>query len=715
MMEISELDIPQTYKEKLSGMGYRTLYPPQEDAIGAGLLSGKNLVLAVPTASGKTLIALLAIIKAASEGRKALYIVPLKALAEEKFSEMTMLGLDVILTTGDYDVTDERIARHDVVIATCERVDSLLRHSPAFFADFSLVVADEVHLLDSPRRGPTLEVVLTKLKGKQMLALSATIANARDIAEWLNAGCITSEWRPVPLRKGVFYDGEIFFPDGEKEIENGDPCVSLAYDTIREGGQALIFVNTRKSSQALARRIASFFSEKKFNFTPLRFSEGIYKEELEFLSRFSVAFHHAGLSGEDRHIIEDNFKSAQIKALVATPTLAAGVNLPARRVIVRDVRRFERGRSSYIPNLEVQQMLGRAGRPQYDSHGEALLVASSEKEKDNLFDNYINAPIEDITSKLAIEGVLRSHVLSLIASRLVSNEEELHAFFRKTFYARQFDIDDVLQNVEKVLIFLEENELVSEFEPTPFGERISQLYIDPESGIILKSALREKMSCIGILHAVCATPDVEGFYLRRGDYETYDAYAQERRGEFLLDVPDYFYEPEKYEIFLSSLKTACILEEWISEIPENDICSRHDIGPGDLYRLRESANWLLYSFSEVARLFKAKRRGIEDVRRRVMYGVSAELLSLVSVRNVGRVRARRLFSFGIKNLEQLREADSALLSRILGEKIAASIMEELAEGKRGKKGRMKIDEEEEGLTEKGEAPPKEGQTRLEDF
>ncbi|TDA33609.1 MAG: hypothetical protein DSO02_03850, partial [Hadesarchaea archaeon] len=243
--------------EVLEREGILSLYPPQEEAIRKGVMEGKNLVLAVPTAGGKTLVAELCMLRSILvEGGKALYIVPLRALASEKYEEFKErygpLGVKVGISTGDFDTADLRLAKYDLLVATSEKVDSLLRHRAKWLADVvSVVVLDEVHLINDPGRGPTLEVLTARLRQVnpkvQVLALSATVRNAEELAEWLGAELVRSDWRPVPLKRGVFWDGKIIFEDGEKRhLGEGEALSILTLDTLREGGQVLIFVNTRE-------------------------------------------------------------------------------------------------------------------------------------------------------------------------------------------------------------------------------------------------------------------------------------------------------------------------------------------------------------------------------------------------------------------------------------------------------------------------------------
>ena len=195
------------------------LRPAQEKAIKKGLLNRKNLLICTPTASGKTLIAELAALKSIIEGKgKAIYIVPLKALASEKYKNFKQRYnkiAKVALSIGDKDSSDSFLADYDLIVTISEKFDSLIRHSAPWISSVRTIIVDEIHLLNDPERGPTLEILLTilkkLLKDAQIIGLSATIGNAEELAEWLDAELVVDDWRPVKLHKGIYLDGEIGF------------------------------------------------------------------------------------------------------------------------------------------------------------------------------------------------------------------------------------------------------------------------------------------------------------------------------------------------------------------------------------------------------------------------------------------------------------------------------------------------------------------------
>lgn len=207
---------PKLY-EKLDGKIVE-LRPSQEKSIKAGLFEDKNLLVCTPTASGKTLIAELAMLNAVyNQTGKAIYIVPLKALASEKYKEFKARYADVkvAISIGDTDSADSYLEKYDLIITTSEKLDSLIRHRAPWLRFVSVVVVDEIHLLNDASRGPTLEIIITLLKKllrkMQLIGLSATIGNPKDLADWLSATLVEDTWRPVDLHKGVYLDGEITF------------------------------------------------------------------------------------------------------------------------------------------------------------------------------------------------------------------------------------------------------------------------------------------------------------------------------------------------------------------------------------------------------------------------------------------------------------------------------------------------------------------------
>ena len=716
-MKVDELSVPKRVKEVIKKSGIIELYPPQEEAISAGVLEGNNIVLASPTASGKTLVAELCALKHVLERNgKVIYLTPLRALANEKYRELkkysTILKsngrrVQVGISTGDFDSSDPWLEKFDIIICTNEKADSLLRHRSKWIDEISLVVTDEVHLLNDSERGPTLEVVLARLMQAnpeiQILALSATIRNVEEVADWLKAKYTATEWRPVKLNEGVLLDQEIQFKDGASmQIgkNSRNPALNLAIHIVKSGNQALIFASTRKNAVSLAKKVAAELDNiisKPIKRSLTQLATRVQaagertriSELLAELVKKGAAFHHAGLSGTNSRLLEAGFREGKIKILAATPTLAFGVNLPARMVIIHDYRRYEVGYGYYpIPVLEYKQMAGRAGRPRYDKAGEAILIAKTDDEQDYLMESYVLAKPERIWSKLAVERILRPHVLSTIAAQYATSEKNVYDFFGKTFYAYQYDPKAIKVVITRILKFLYDEQMIDssgkELLATKFGRRVSELYIDPVSAVFLRDGLLNRAPTItdlSFLHLVAHTPDV---YPKLRPYSSevdeLVLFVEQHREEFMFEPPRELDDPLEFEEFLGEAKLAWVMQSWIEEYTEDRMIERFRVQPGDLYRLTDSTKWLLYACHEMAVLFKQRDMvsKLNVLIERSTKGVKAELLPLVHLDGVGRARARILYNSGLKTISDLKRAPLGRLIELplIGSRVAKRIKEQ---------------------------------------
>lgn len=717
-MKVSELAVPEQARALLIKSGMIDLYPPQEEAVKAGVLEGRNLVLASPTASGKTLVAELCALKhiVESEG-KVIYLTPLRALANEKYDEFNKYRsvekkdgsrLRVGISTGDFDSADPWLGRYDIIITTNEKADSLLRHRAKWMDNISLVVSDEIHLLNDADRGPTLEVVIARLMqvnpDVQVLALSATISNVDEIASWLKAEYVTTEWRPVALKEGVLLNDEIQYKDGDArkiDKKTRDASINLALSTINSGGQTLVFASTRKNAATLAKKFAAEVDKalsKPTKRTLEREAQMILaanerthvSDSLAEFVKCGTAFHHAGLAGSHRRLIENAFRDGKIKVLTATPTLAFGVNLPARTVIIHDYRRYLAGYGYYpISVLEYKQMAGRAGRPKYDKVGEAVLLAKTSDEADYLLESYILARPERIWSRLAVERIMRSHVLATVAADYAHSERGLYEFFGRTFYAHQYDVEAIKGLLAKILKYLYEEDMIEvvgdEINATRFGKRVSELYIDPVSAVIIRNALKCKpteLTELSLLQLIAHTPDM-GPVLRPFSRELDEiaVFTEQHRPEFLTDIPEEWGDEISYEQFIGEVKTAMTVQAWIEEMSEEQIIDKFRVQPGDLYRTIENAKWLLHATHELGSLFNNKQIQplTVELQFRVEKGIKKELLHLVKLEGVGRVRGRVLFNAGYETIDALKGATLEELTNIplIGPRLAKKIKEQL--------------------------------------
>lgn len=694
-MEVASLPIPPYLAEAYRLQGITSLYPPQEECVRAGLFTGKNLLVSIPTASGKTLVAEMAMHHHIARGGKCLYIVPLKALASEKHAEFSGKRVKVGISTGDYDRREAYLGRNDIVIATSEKVDSLTRNATPWLSEITLLVVDEVHLIDSEDRGATLEMVITKLRSRnpsmQLIGLSATIGNPRSLAGWLAAASVTSTWRPVELREGVYYRGAIRFGEEERKVEAVSKFddLNLCLDTVAEGGQCLVFVSSRRNAEAFAKRAAGALKRTSTALTAAarrlgELAETDMDRSLAGCVERGAAFHHAGLRREQRRIVEDGFRAGEIKCIASTPTLAAGLNLPARRVIIRDYLRYRAGEGmAPIPVREYHQMAGRAGRPRLDPYGEAVLIAKDRDAVRDLACAYIEAAPEDVHSQCGSAGAICTHVLSLVATGFASSDGQIMGFLDRTFYVHENrDRRGLGPVVERALGFLERSGMVVRLgeavSATELGALVSRLYLDPRSAEAITGCLArvEKFTGIGLLHLLCSTPDMLTLYLRQADLPVMERYLYEHEDDLWLALPSF--GDEECEGFYRALKTALVLADWTGEVGEAMICERHGINPGDVYSLVESVQWLVHAAGRLSSHFAPHLAGpVREMETRVRSGVKEELLPLVALRGIGRVRARRLFNNGIMSPEAVRQAGIDHIASIIGRGMAEQVFAQL--------------------------------------
>jgi len=704
-MKISKLDLEPAAIDFLTSQGFEKLYEPQASSVDAGILDGKSVLVSAPTASGKTLIAMLSMLSHLPKNKsKIVYLSPLRALAAEKFTEFKKLEkinlgrkIKVAISTGDFDSVEDKLENSDILVLTNEKMDALMRFSQSWISEIGLVIVDEIHLIGDEGRGPTLEMVLTRLKsgiiGKrpQIIALSATITNSDELAEWLDCEHVQSTWRPVPLSEAVYDDFAVTNQDRETYDVSfdyvGSSTIGLGLDCVKNGGQSLLFANTRTSAAKLAVDSGSLIQKI------------LSKNELDELSKISkkilsnnehtqlvkklatvvkqgVGFHHAGLNQNCREIIENEFRDGKIKLLSATPTLAAGVNLPARRVVISSVLRYNAQYGGNIPIsvLEYKQLCGRAGRPQYDDEGESIIIGKNNQEL--LLEKYVDGEPEPIESKIISPSSLRIHLLSLIVTSPTITEKMINDFFSQTLGGNQVDDDIIELHLENAKTFLLDEEFIANKDngliATRFGQKVSRLYIDPMTARDFRNAIEYDITkggehTFGFLHLITTCEEFfPRFDLRQKDVERASIVIENNRQTLIRVI-------EEEECSRSLLA----LDLWTNEGTEVNLSDELGIESGDMHRMVDTADWLAYSLRELSREFRREDlvKELDILRKRIVYGIKHELIDLVRIRNVGRIRARILYKNGYKNRTALKKAPLEKLAEIdkIGMTIAKSI------------------------------------------
>jgi helicase len=359
--------------------------------------------------------------------------------------------------------------------------------------------------------------------------------------------------------------------------------------------------------------------------------------------------------------------------------LAAGVNLPARRVVISNINRYNAkvGANRPISILEYKQLCGRAGRPQYDDYGESIIVGNGNAE--DLTEYYIHGEPEPIISKITDDKSLRTHILSVIVTHPGIKKEELLKFFLQTLGGLQSSKATLSFAINIALRFLSSQQLIikkdERFAATPFGKKTSMLYIDPLTATSFRDTIdnvsQQRKHTFGFLHLITTCEEFfPKFSLRNKDYESTSLMIENHSSELIEPISEY-----------DCTRSLLALQMWITESTELSLSDTLGIEAGDMHRMVENANWLSYCLREISKHIERPEllEEFDDLRKRIVYGIKDELLDLVRVKGIGRIRARILFKHNIKNLDDLAKIPINKLAEIdkIGLTIANNIKAEL--------------------------------------
>ncbi|KAM0792521.1 hypothetical protein ACM66B_005190 [Microbotryomycetes sp. NB124-2] len=439
-----------------------------------------NVVVSAPTGAGKTVLFELAVLRLFSNtlepDAKVVYMAPTKSLCSERANDwrdkFQRLGLGWTVTelTGDTATGPDvwkSVKKAKLIITTPEKFDSVTRKwhdHDATLAHLRLLCVDECHSVGMDVRGATLEVVVSRMKTlgtrTRIVAVSATIPNIEDLAEWLGAGPDSTEpakvfgfgdeFRPCPLKKIV-----IGYPAGKDDWQFNASLNFKLFDLIRQhssGKPVLVFCNTRKGCVAAAETIAKEFQAaldanngrlpwpKPSSTSSVSTSE----KKLATLLEAGVAFHHAGMDLADRRLVEQRFAASEISIVCATSTLSVGVNLPARMVIIKGTKTYRNNAMEELTDMEILQMIGRAGRPQFDTTGVAVIM--TEMANKSHLDALVNARtnLESCLHKNLIE-----HINSEVTLNTIYSVESALLWLRSTFLSVRIKKDPAYYSLSK--------------------------------------------------------------------------------------------------------------------------------------------------------------------------------------------------------------------------------------------------------------------------
>uniref|UniRef100_A0A1B6L435 U5 small nuclear ribonucleoprotein 200 kDa helicase n=1 Tax=Graphocephala atropunctata TaxID=36148 RepID=A0A1B6L435_9HEMI len=507
-----------------------------------------NVLLGAPTGSGKTIAAEIAMFRVFKQypGSKVVYIAPLKALVRERIDDWKVrlqqkLNRPVVELTGDVTPDARAIASADVIVTTPEKWDGISRswQTRGYVREVALIIIDEIHLLGEDR-GPVLEVIVSRTnyiashtaRTLRIVGLSTALANARDLANWLSIGQMglynfRPSVRPVPLE--IHISG---FP-GKHYCPRMATMNRPTFQSIRQyspAQPALIFVSSRRQTRLTALDLIAYLAAEDEPKQWLHTDEsemeqivsGIKDSNLKLTLAFGIGMHHAGLVERDRKTVEELFVNQKIQVLIATATLAWGVNFPAHLVVVKGTEYYDGKVKRYVdmPITDVLQMMGRAGRPQFDTEGVAVVLVHDMKK--NFYKKFIYEPFPVESSLLA---VLSDHLnAEIVAGTIKTRQEALDYltwtyFFRRllcnpTYYGleslEEYNINRFLSTlVEKTLITLEDAKCIVTHEDgrtvstTSLGRIASFYYLSHETMLHLRQTLRDMLTQDELLHCLC--------------------------------------------------------------------------------------------------------------------------------------------------------------------------------------------------------------------
>ena len=718
MTELLRYDIPPEIIALWQREESEALLPVQEMAIKRhNLFSTKNLLIQAPTSSGKTFVGEMAAIQTALRRKKVIYLVPLKALAEEKFEDFqakySAYGIDVIISTRDRREYDRRLedGSFSLAVVVFEKLSQLLVRRPERIEEIELIVADELEILSDPERGAQIEVLLTRIlqSKRRMIGLSAVIGHADKLAQWMNADLLLHERRPVELRYGVLHEGRFRYRTYNEYAQADEELVHVhsesSWDVLSEnvrafaerGESCLVFVKakheSRRGAELLAGRIEAPPASTAID--ALRKLEPTHSRDtlIETLGA-SVAFHNADLSRGERCIVEEGFRAGSVRVLVSTSTLAVGMNLPAHNVFIASDKwqydaRFGMPWKTPILRSEYENMGGRAGRIGSGTpFGRSILVAMTPFDDATLWRRYVDGDRERVEPRLAREP-LENHVLRLVASRTCANEEELLAFFNTTLtgtwiWTELYTPDEIELRVRAAvnkaldagMIGKDANGAVG---ATPLGLAAAAKGISIATALDLAHWVRESetriWSDLDLMFAAAMTPDGRMLQvtLTSREYERSDYPGVLRRltmdEDTSADVPMNRLRQSNVMPFFEevrAIKAALFLHEWIDEGRVYDIEERYHTLLGQIAAAADQIAWLIDATAAIATAVGAPREFAERIAtlaERVQYGIRAEALPLARARIADRNAIIAIESQGFHTPHALADVSTQVLAQ----------------------------------------------------
>jgi helicase len=701
-----------------------------ESVNGKRILDGASLLVAAPTSSGKTFIGEMAAARAIVERRKAAFLLPYRALVNEKYDQFTelygeRLGMRVVRCTGDYsDQTPNFVrGRYDLAILTYEMFLNLSVSNPSLLNHLGLVVLDEAQFITDPVRGISVELLLTHLLAArergiapQIIALSAVIGNINDFDAWLGAAQLVTTERPVPLVEGVLDRiGTFKYLDADGAVRQEqmlsassirvrrdkasaqDVIVPLVRSLVEQGEKVIVFRNQRGPTQGCAAYLA-----KDLGLSPAAESlEALPQYDLSSTSAAlrgclngGTAFHNTNLTREEKAVVEQAFRDpdSPVKVLAATTTVAAGINTPASTVILAEQEFIgEDGRPFTV--AEYKNMAGRAGRLGFNEKGKAIILADNSYERDALFNRYVMGKLESLQYSFDPQH-LETWLVRLLSQvervpkkdvvRLLANTYGGYLAGRNNPKWRG-EMEQRLEDLLSKMIALELVEQDGEqLQLTLLGRACGRSTLPFGSVLRLVDLLRRitpgSLSPLNLVALLQVIPESDGGYtpmMKRGTAESvrprqaaakYGADVVRMMQHFARDEWDYF----------ARCKRAALLWDWLHGTPIETIEQQYSpnpfqgkIGHGDVRKFADATRFHLRSAHQIVSVMFVGEgptdESIETLMKQLEVGLPVESLDLLTFPvSLPRGEYLALHNAGVTSVERLWALPADALAKIIG-------------------------------------------------
>lgn len=654
--ELKQLGIQDEFIRIWRDSGVNELTEIQKAAFtDSSLLQGNNVFIAAPTSSGKTFIGEVLAVRAADNLHRAIYLIPYRALAEEKYFDFWEkyrdTGISIVVSSGDHAEFDADIRRGDfgIAIIVYEKLAQLLVQSSGIISDCHLLIADETQLIRDRERGPLLELLLTRIKrlkpAPQIVCLSATVKDLGGFDLWLNAKLIETRNRPVPLLEGVLEEPQAIklHNVGENLTETKDfnlPSSAKGKEAIldalikglKPGEQMLIFRtrvdDTERTALKLAQSLPVYEVSGQIRDRIMLLEDSPMRSFLDKYIGRRIAYHNAGLSVEERRLIEQLFNEGIVQIIVATATLATGVNTPADMVVIADFRRWDQALRTNMPIdvAEYKNCAGRAGRYGKRTRGISLILADHSGQTNQLEKNYIFGDPPELASAIPMQRELAQQVLGVIGGQLADNKPDIVGLFCDSFAFRSFYepnkceiglIQAIDTGIDQLLALGLITEQDGKLKVSPLGN------VAARSGVCIET--------FGVLKALVQTSGLE-------TASTLD----------LLSGITNVLEMQRLRPF-DAEKRAQLLCGWVSGESvmklTTDFSSEYSVGHGRIRELGSVAEWLLSAAAQIGNSIGSPSTIVEkllNLAQEAHFGVPLELVPLAQLRALPRSDILRL-------------------------------------------------------------------------